>query len=631
MDGSAQTGDDNLVSIERKVDLGLCTAALIAVFAFFLWLSIPVVQWGVSHADDAFFALVAHNIATGRGYGFPASSDEFLVFHQFISTGPALMLPIAFVMWIFGRGDQLPGFVSLNIFILQVVAVAIVLVRRFGWAPTCGFLVALLWLLMLASVHDWFFGAFLGEPVAFGFILIGIALLAVAASDRAIAAAALCFSLAFLTKQMSMFAVAGILAGWLVVSAYDRVGLRVLFRRVVIIALVGLSLPLAFEAVKLATLGLAGYRALWKTSMVNAIAEQVIGTGDTSARLHTFLTVLARSYLSPILMVGLAIGSLILLVLLRRSNNEGRDSVVRLGVFAWAGAAVYLAYILLVSILWPRYFWIGIAVLFIAISAPLLALGSKLRVATILVLLVGTLGLGLYRPLLLVRQYVKNSKAPAERAAVVKLLADHPDLPYAAHFGHSIWDVVYLRDPVGTWTVEPDVIRLQDRDFIAIINEVFTDKESRFYKSAVATCEQLTPPGRLTAYRCGERFWEMYRSGTSVARAPNSPVAESLPYYGAVDKRDCETVEGWVMNKADTEADIKVDLYVDDKLAETVPAKTLRSDLIGKLGTGRYGFSFKIPPAFKDERPHLINVKVAGSSYGVPFYQGVSQNLECKQ
>lgn len=78
------------------------------------------------------------------------------------------------------------------------------------------------------------------------------------------------------------------------------------------------------------------------------------------------------------------------------------------------------------------------------------------------------------------------------------------------------------------------------------------------------------------------------------------------------------------------EADIKVELYIDDKLAETLPAQNLRPDLANKVGTGRYGFSFKIPSAYKDERPHLVNVKVDGSEYVVSFLQGVFPNLECK-
>jgi hypothetical protein len=501
--------------MDRKLDTTLCAAALLVVFALFLWLSVPVVLFGLSHADDAFFAVVAKSIAVGKGYGFPRSSSEFVLFDQFISTGPTLILPIACLIWVFGWVDRLPGAATLVIFISQLVVAALVLARRFGWTPTGGFLFAMLWLLMLASApHNWYFGVFLGETVAFGFIVIGTASLAVARGDRGIAAAALCFSLAFLTKQIALFAVAGIVGAWLISSAFDRVGRAVLFRWVAILVIVGSSLPLAFEAAKLATLGLVGYRVLWSTSTLNRLAHQVIGGGGQSTRLTTFLTVLGQSYLPPALVVGLAMGSALLLVPLTRSRDEGRERVGRFATFAWAGAAVYLAYILMVSILWQRYFWIGIAVMLTAISAPMLALGSRLRVATIMVLLVGTVGFGLHQRLYLLHQWQwkVTMTTPIERAAVVRLLDDHPDLPYAAHYGSSIFDVVYLRDTEGTWTFEPNVISLQDRDFIAIINHVFTDKKHRFFESVVATCEPLTPDAQvIAAYRCGQRFWATYR------------------------------------------------------------------------------------------------------------------------
>jgi len=498
--------------MDRKLDTTVCAAALLAVFALFLWLSVPAVLLGLSSHDDAFFAIVAKSIAVGKGYGWPRSSTEFVLFDQFITTGPALILPIAFLIWVFGRVDQLPGAATLVIFISQLVVAALVLARRFGWTPTCGFLSAMLWLLMLTSANNWFFGVFLGETVAFGFILIGTASLAVVRGDRGIATAALCFSLAFLTKQISLFAVAGIVGAWLISTALHRVGRAVLFRRGAILVLVGSSLPLAFEAAKLATLGLVGYRDLWRPSTLHALAHYVIGGGNQSARLTTFLTVVGRSYLSPALVIGLAMGSALLLVLLRRSREAGRERVGRFATFGWAGAAVYLAYILMVSILWQRYFWIGIAVMLTAISAPMLALGSRLRVATIMALLAGTVGFGLHQPLYLLHQRVSTSTTPVERAAVVRLLDDHPDLPYAGPYGSSIFDVVYLRDVEGTWVFEPKVISLYDRDFIAVINHVFTDKKGRFFQSVVGTCEPLTPDARvIAAYRCGERFWATYR------------------------------------------------------------------------------------------------------------------------
>lgn len=110
----------------------------------------------------------------------------------------------------------------------------------------------------------------------------------------------------------------------------------------------------------------------------------------------------------------------------------------------------------------------------------------------------------------------------------------------------------------------------------------------------------------------------------------SSNAAPPAPYYGVVDRRDCETIGGWVMNTTDPKADIKVELYVEGKLVETLSARNLRPDLANKMGTGHYGFSFKIPSAYKDDRPYLATVKVAGSEYTVPLFEGVFSTFQCK-
>src|SRR5207302_221153 len=98
-----------------------CAAALLAVFVLFVWLNVPVVRRGLSSGDDAFFAVIAKSIAVGKGYGWPRSSSEFHPFDHFISTGPSLMLPVAFLIWVFGPVDQLPGAATLVIFTSQLI------------------------------------------------------------------------------------------------------------------------------------------------------------------------------------------------------------------------------------------------------------------------------------------------------------------------------------------------------------------------------------------------------------------------------------------------------------------------------------------------------------------------------
>lgn len=114
-------------------------------------------------------------------------------------------------------------------------------------------------------------------------------------------------------------------------------------------------------------------------------------------------------------------------------------------------------------------------------------------------------------------------------------------------------------------------------------------------------------------------------SATSTAPSPNP----ASPYDGAVDRLDCEILSGWALKKADPAGDTRVELYLDDKLIETAPARELRKDLTA-WGSGRYGFRFQIPAAYKDAKPHRVNVRIAGTSHTLPLLGHVPKTLECK-
>jgi hypothetical protein len=120
-------------------------------------------------------------------------------------------------------------------------------------------------------------------------------------------------------------------------------------------------------------------------------------------------------------------------------------------------------------------------------------------------------------------------------------------------------------------------------------------------------------------------------SSPQTANTAGSANKSPSGYYGAVDYRDCNEVKGWVWNGADPNAAIRVELYVDGKLADTQPARNPRPDLkSSNLGTGNYGFAIKIPASYKDGNQHTVSAKVAGSDYTLPVSQGVYAAVACK-
>lgn len=136
-------------------------------------------------------------------------------------------------------------------------------------------------------------------------------------------------------------------------------------------------------------------------------------------------------------------------------------------------------------------------------------------------------------------------------------------------------------------------------------------------------------------WTCSLYSSQTFSTSTSGTTSTTSTIAppSNVPanYGGAVDRVDCDGVSGWVWNSANPTARIKVELYIDDQFADTQPARNPRPDLsAGNLGTGNYGFVFKIPPSFMDGKAHAVRVIVAGSNYTLKIYERAQSTFNCE-
>jgi hypothetical protein len=411
--------------------------------------------------------------------------------------------------------DWLPALFTTMIFGCQLLVAAGVLWRGFGFTQAAGFVIVMMTLLMLASPSNWYFGAFLGETPAFGFLLIGMAILAVSRTGAMIATAALCLSLAVLTKLIALFAAVGIVGAWVLVSVYERKPMSQIIWGLGLFFAAGSILPLMYELVQLATLGWSGYIANWK-GITPDIAALAVGSGETSDRLAAFVKAFGTRYASPLVVVCLVAASSLASLFLGDARKVEHVQAVRFALLAWGGVAVYFTYILLVSTWevpwWPRYFWIGVAVGCCGIAAPALVLGARARMLTAVSIILSIAIFGWYKPLYQLRQWMDASTAPQERASIVQLLDSNPSLPFAADSWNALYDIVFLRKNEGQWVWGSDVERLRGRPFVGITN-VFTNKGGAFFKAVTDSCELLTPGARLvSAYRCSNGFWNAYHS-----------------------------------------------------------------------------------------------------------------------
>jgi len=93
--------------------------------------------------------------------------------------------------------------------------------------------------------------------------------------------------------------------------------------------------------------------------------------------------------------------------------------------------------------------------------------------------------------------------------------------------------------------------------------------------------------------------------------------SSSLPpaFEGYHDVTNCNGIMGWALDRNRPGEPVKVDIYDGDKLLETVIANKFRQDLLNSgKGNGKHSFTYVVPPFLKDEKPHAIRMKFAGTN-----------------
>ena len=135
---------------------------------------------GLCCADDAYMAVAAKNLALGHGYAMSISpaGPGLRLFDTLLSTGPAVVLPAAAIIRVFGITPWAPGFATALVTTALLAMIGLVLGRRVGALRTVLYLAITLTLMYRLTagprfVH-WY--ALLGEVPSVMFTILGVAL-----------------------------------------------------------------------------------------------------------------------------------------------------------------------------------------------------------------------------------------------------------------------------------------------------------------------------------------------------------------------------------------------------------------------------------------------------------------------
>ncbi len=416
-------------------------AALAAWAAFVLFCVALSFSRGLCCADDGSFAVAAKNIATGAGYLKPV--DDYTEvpystrFNPHFGLGPTLIVPCAVLLRVFGVNETVPG-VSAILVWASLLTVLLARAHRQATGPWL-FLAVIVFcgttLVVFAShFEQWF--AFLGEITVAAFALLALWIVAVEElSERSLLLAGLLIGLSLQTKPIAALLVPAFLvvvAARLRSASLDRRALR---RDGALVTVACLLPTAAFEVIKLQQLGMTDYAAYTYRFLRNLAGQGVKwGLSQTLSSQagragHTWILELLRRRIE-VFQDGFAIhpvflaAFLLLPLVLWRGLRERRWRALILGLAAsiWCLGAYWL----FISIGWPRYLVIAVAIGCFALCIPIVGLRHAWQRAgfTLAALALLAAGGGLRRlPLIVVDADNGLFRASSERLARAGVVA----------------------------------------------------------------------------------------------------------------------------------------------------------------------------------------------------------------
>jgi hypothetical protein len=128
-------------------------------------------------ADDAYHSLIAKNLVFNGSYGKPLSSETVSLFDPEIGSGPGLILPGAAMIALVGAQAWAPSLTTILLFTATLTLMTILLATRFPLANVFLYTALCLLALVATTPFQQFAFVFIGEAPAFGYLMVGCALL----------------------------------------------------------------------------------------------------------------------------------------------------------------------------------------------------------------------------------------------------------------------------------------------------------------------------------------------------------------------------------------------------------------------------------------------------------------------
>ncbi|SKC18860.1 hypothetical protein SAMN05660293_05365, partial [Dyadobacter psychrophilus] len=105
----------------------------------------------------------------------------------------------------------------------------------------------------------------------------------------------------------------------------------------------------------------------------------------------------------------------------------------------------------------------------------------------------------------------------------------------------------------------------------------------------------------------------------------SSPRSLNCAYEGSFETADCYAIKGWVWDRNNPNSALNIEILEGNTVVATTLANLDRTDI--NVGTGKYGFDFELPIAFRDGQPHQFNLRIKGTTFNL---SGSPRTVNCQ-
>lgn len=469
---------------------------------------------GVCCGDDAYFAVIAKNLA--YGLGFTSTVQPFVThyiaqqFDPLIGTTPTIIVPAALFIKIFGNTYWAPGLSNVMLWSLLIVSIGFFLQKynygiRFAFFTFSFFYLAFTF--MPYHFEEWY--ALLGEiPAA---LLIILAILCFFYRDSVLnqILTGLLFSFAVQAKFLSLVAFIIFLIAHVLIYSREQpkelsVFLQSYIKRLLYIG-IGFSLPYVFfESWKLLILGPQNYVENWREYFKYARDD-----GVKLDQLPSLITLLAERSNILVNRFGILLPNIGLVLMLVWLMIKKDQSLKQLYIILVSIIVAYSLWWVFFSIGWARYFIIPLILLIFVISLPLLSREPRLQLYLYFVLVIVFTSNNWARlkyPFedLHGRYFspTSNTKALLEISRILNQKKFNGEGRIATEWWATAADIEYLMDDSHNFTtVWDDDLKKVDSFWVAV-NTKFTSKGDMGFTDLLKNCKDLQQIDVYILARC---------------------------------------------------------------------------------------------------------------------------------